>query len=67
MDTTIHDRIKIARTQRGLSVREAATDAGVTRQAWWSWEERGATPTGDRLVRAAKTLRVGLDYLVGAP
>lgn len=60
----IHDRIREAREQAGLSQTELARLLGVTRSACSQWEsEQGTAPRRERLVQLASVLDVSFEWL----
>jgi len=62
---TLGDRIREARTSRGLTQVQLA-DTLKTSQGWLSQWERGArTPSVDWLSRLADALGVSMDWLAG--
>lgn len=64
MNMKLSDRIRHARSRRGLSQAELAGRLGVHRSAVGHWERGAAiTPSFARLVALAKTLEVGVEWL----
>lgn len=60
----IHDRIREAREQAGLSQTELARLLGVTRSACSQWESpQGTAPRRERLVQLAYVLDVSFEWL----
>jgi transcriptional regulator with XRE-family HTH domain len=60
----IHDRIREARDQAGISQTELARLLGVTRSACSQWESSGGTaPRRDRLEQLAGLLGVSFEWL----
>ena len=60
----IHDRIREAREQAGISQTELARLLGVTRSACSQWESVGGTaPRRDRLEQLAGLLGVSFEWL----
>lgn len=60
----IHDRIKEAREQAGISQTELARLLGVTRSACSQWESSGGTaPRRERLEQLAQLLGVSFEWL----
>ena len=60
----IHDRIREAREQAGISQTELARLLGVTRSACSQWEsDRGTAPRRERLEQLAALLGVSFEWL----
>lgn len=60
----IHDRIREAREQAGISQTELARLLGVTRSACSQWESTGGTaPRRERLEQLAQLLGVSFEWL----
>lgn len=63
-------RLVIARTQRGLDVRQAADQCGLNRSSWSNWERRGKAPRNQ--LEVSRKIAQGLGYdlnwlLMGGP
>ena len=58
-------RLKEARRQKGLSQRELADLAHVSRQAYSLYERNLRRPTWETMIILAKALGVSVDYLLG--
>lgn len=61
---TLGEKMKMFRTQKGLSQEKLAEQLGVSRQAVTKWEADQTTPSADHLVALARLYEVSLDVLV---
>lgn len=62
----LSEKLKMYRTNKGLSQEKLAEMLGVSRQAVSKWEAGQTTPSSDNLIALAKLYDVSLDELVGA-
>ena len=62
---TLGERLKMYRTQKGLSQEKIAEMLGVSRQAVTKWEVGQTTPSSDNLIALANLYDVSLDELIG--
>ena len=62
---TLGERLKMYRTQKGLSQEKIAEMLDVSRQAVTKWEAGQATPSSDHLIALADLYDVSLDELIG--
>ena len=62
---TLGERLKIYRTQKGLSQEKIAEMLHVSRQAVTKWESDQTTPSSDNLIALANLYDVSLDELIG--
>ena len=62
---TLGERLKMYRTQKGLSQEKIAEMLDVSRQAVTKWEAGQATPSSDNLIALANLYDVSLDELIG--
>lgn len=62
---TLGERLKIYRTQKGLSQEKIAEMLHVSRQAVTKWESDQTTPSSDNLIALANLYEVSLDELIG--
>ena len=63
---TFADRLKQARTQRGMSQSDLARAAGLTRAVISKWEKGDSGfPSGPALQKAANALDISVDELLG--
>lgn len=63
MKKTLGERLRAARTSKGLSQGELAVQVGVSRTAIGQWEVNGVQPSIERLELAAKILEVRPEWL----
>jgi transcriptional regulator with XRE-family HTH domain len=59
------DRLRAARTARGLSQWELAARIGTSPVNVRNWERRGVEPSASRIASLAIALGVSADYLLG--
>ena len=62
---TFGERLKMYRTQKGLSQEKIAEMLDVSRQAVTKWEAGQTTPSSDNLIALANLYDVSLDELIG--
>ncbi len=62
---TLGEKLKIYRTQKGLSQEKIAEMLDVSRQAVTKWEAGQTTPSSDNLIALANLYDVSLDELIG--
>ncbi len=62
---TLGERLKMYRTQKGLSQEKIAEMLDVSRQAVTKWEAGQTTPSSDNLIAIANLYDVSLDELIG--
>ncbi len=62
---TLGERLKMYRTQKGLSQEKIAEMLDVSRQAVTKWEAGQTTPSSDNLIALANLYDVSLDELMG--
>ncbi len=62
---TLGERLKMYRTQKGLSQEKIAEMLDVSRQAVTKWETGQTTPSSDNLIALANLYDVSLDELIG--
>ena len=62
---TLGERLKMHRTQKGLSQEKIAEMLNVSRQAVTKWEAGQTTPSSDNLIALANLYDVSLDELIG--
>jgi len=62
---TLGERLKMYRTQKGLSQEKIAEMLNVSRQAVTKWEAGQTTPSSDNLIALANLYDVSLDQLIG--
>ena len=62
---TLGERLKMYRTQKGLSQEKIAEMLDVSRQAVTKWEAGQTTPSSDNLIALANLYDVSLDELIG--
>ena len=62
---TLGDRLKMYRTQKGVSQEKIAEMLDVSRQAVTKWEAGQTTPSSDNLIALANLYDVSLDELIG--
>ena len=62
---TLGERLKMYRTQKGLSQEKIAEMLDVSRQAVTKWEAGHTTPSSDNLIALANLYDVSLDELIG--
>ena len=62
---TLGERLKMYRTQKGLSQEKIAEMLDVSRQAVTKWEVGQTTPSSDNLIALANLYNVSLDELIG--
>ena len=62
---TLGERLKMYRTQKGLSQEKIAEMLVVSRQAVTKWEAGQTTPSSDNLIALANLYDVSLDELIG--
>lgn len=62
---TLGERLKMYRTQKGLSQEKIAEMLDVSRQAVTKWEVGQTTPSSDNLIALANLYDVSLDELIG--
>ena len=62
---TLGERLKMNRTQKGLSQEKIAEMLDVSRQAVTKWEAGQTTPSSDNLIALANLYDVSLDELIG--
>jgi transcriptional regulator with XRE-family HTH domain len=60
---TIGGRIRLVRTQRGLTLEQLADKAEISKSFLWEVEQ-GSDISGERLLRVANALGASLDYLM---
>jgi len=63
--TPFGDRVKLARTAKGISTRELASECGIHHAQISGYENRGQKPTFYALIALAQVLECSLDYLCG--
>lgn len=61
--TTVGGRIRLVRTQRGLTLEQLAEKAEISKSFLWDVEQ-GSDISGERLLRVANVLGASLDYLM---
>lgn len=61
----LNENIKKWRTARGLSQVELAQKLGVSKQSVSNWENDNIQPSIDMLVKIARCLNTGTDFLLG--
>jgi transcriptional regulator with XRE-family HTH domain len=61
--TTVGGRIRLVRTQRGLTLEQLAEKAEISKSFLWEVEQ-GSDISGERLLRVANVLGASLDYLM---
>lgn len=61
--TTVGRRIRLVRTQRGLTLEHLAEKAEISKSFLWDVEQ-GSDISGERLLRVANVLGASLDYLM---
>ncbi len=61
---TLGEKLKMYRSDKGLSQEKVAERIGVSRQAVTKWENNQSTPSSDNLIALAKIYQVSLDELV---
>lgn len=59
----INARIKVARTEAGLSMNQLAKRLGVTSTCVWNWDHDNTSPRPDTLPRLAEALGVTVQWL----
>lgn len=62
---TLGEKLKMYRTQKGLSQEKIAEMLDVSRQAVTKWEAGQTTPSSDNLIALANLYDVSLDELIG--
>ncbi len=62
---TLGERLKMYRTQKGMSQEKIAEMLDVSRQAVTKWEAGKTTPSSDNLIALANLYDVSLDELIG--
>lgn len=62
---TLGERLKMYRTQKGLSQEKIAEMLDVSRQAVTKWEAGQTTPSSDNLIALANLYDVSLEELIG--
>lgn len=60
---TVGEKIKTARTEKGLSQRKMAELLGVSQPAYLEWEHGDSVPNWARMKSIAKVLGISLDEL----
>jgi transcriptional regulator with XRE-family HTH domain len=60
---TIHDRIRKARVDAGLSVNALAGKLKISSTAVWNWDHANTTPRPEMLEKVAEVLGVDAEYL----
>ncbi|HGF8314809.1 helix-turn-helix domain-containing protein [Enterococcus faecium] len=60
-----NERIKIIRTEEGLTQREFAKLINVPERAYQYYESGARKPNLDKVIEIANKLNVSIDYLVG--
>lgn len=60
---TVFDRTKEISKQRGLSLQQVATKAGLGINSIYQWQKQ--KPSTDRIAKVAEVLDVSIDYLIG--
>ena len=60
----LNKKIKLLRTNRGLSQVELAKHLGVTKQSVSNWENDNILPSIELLIKIAKFFSVSTDYLL---
>lgn len=60
---TVGEKIKTARTEKGLSQRKMAELLGVSQPAYLEWEHGDSVPNWARMKSIAKVLEISLDEL----
>lgn len=58
-------RVKEKREKAGLSMEQLANKLGVSKSRINMWENNGAIPRGDVLIKLANYFKVSTDYLLG--
>ncbi|HZR03188.1 MAG TPA: helix-turn-helix transcriptional regulator [Burkholderiales bacterium] len=61
--STVGTRIRLVRTQRGLTLEQLAEQAEISKSFLWEVEQ-GSDISGERLLRVANVLKASLDYLL---
>ena len=61
--TTVGERIRHVRTQKGLTLEQLAEKAEISKSFLWDVEQ-GSDISGERLLRVANALAASLDYLM---
>lgn len=60
----LKERIRLARTQRGLTQKELSDNLGLRRSAVANWESSGgSSPSSDRMAGLARALDVSYEWL----
>jgi transcriptional regulator with XRE-family HTH domain len=63
--TTIHEKLRIARKEKGLTMQQAATALGYkTYSCIQKWEDGRRTPNYSSLKKLAKLYNLDLNYLL---
>lgn len=65
MSSKFCDRLKIARTERGISQKKLAEQLFVSQQTVAKWETDKATPNPETITKIADLLNASLDFLLG--
>jgi transcriptional regulator with XRE-family HTH domain len=63
--TEFGNRVRVARTRRGLTQSQLGERLGVKRSAVSGWEKGRSTPPQDRLYEMADALGITADWLLG--
>lgn len=61
----IGQRLKLLREKRDMTQQELATVLETTQAQIWRWENDGAAPNTETIIRIAKYFDVTTDYLLG--
>lgn len=59
------ERLRMLRTEKGLTMQQMAEMLGITTGAWAKYERNEAEPTFDNLVKIANFFNVSTDFLLG--
>lgn len=59
------ERLRMLRTEKGLTMQQMAEMLGITTGAWAKYERNEAEPTFDKLVKIADFFNVSTDFLLG--
>ena len=65
MTDAFPERLRLLRTELGLSIAKFAASLGVARSVVWNWEHRVCKPLPERLSTIASLLGVSTEYLLG--
>jgi transcriptional regulator with XRE-family HTH domain len=60
---TVHDRIRVAREEKGITLTALAKKIGKTYTCVWNWDHGNTSPRADTLPQLAEVLGVSVEWL----